>query len=138
MSTAQEPRQPRAFDAADPASLRSRSRRRSRKPPQPTPRHRGRRTAHHPPDARRSGPPRLRWGSLLVSALAGAAALGARAWFARLVSAALLREDWMGWFTLALLLVAGCRRADAAAARVDRLLAPEPAEPHSAPSIQAP
>ncbi len=48
----------------------------------------------------------LRWGTLLLSALAGAAALGAAAWFARLVSAALVREDWIGWTTLVLLLVA--------------------------------
>jgi putative membrane protein len=45
----------------------------------------------------------LRWGTLLVASLAGAALLGAGAWFARLVSAALLREDWLGWITLALL-----------------------------------
>ena len=45
----------------------------------------------------------LRWGTLLVSALAGAALLGAGAWFARLVSAALVRDDWLGWTTLALL-----------------------------------
>ena len=32
--------------------------------------------------------------------------LGAGAWFARLVSAALVREDWLGWTTLVLLLVA--------------------------------
>ncbi|MBO0741675.1 MAG: TIGR01620 family protein [Hyphomicrobiaceae bacterium] len=49
----------------------------------------------------------LRWGAVLISALAGAAALGASAWFARLVAAALVREDWIGWTTLALLLAAG-------------------------------
>ncbi len=48
----------------------------------------------------------LRWGSILVFALAGAAALGIAAWFARLVSAALIRDDWIGWSTLALLLIA--------------------------------
>ncbi|KAB2910512.1 MAG: TIGR01620 family protein [Hyphomicrobiaceae bacterium] len=48
----------------------------------------------------------LRWGSILVFALAGAAALGIAAWFARLVSAALVRDDWIGWSALALLLVA--------------------------------
>jgi len=48
----------------------------------------------------------LRWGTLLVSALAGAAMLGIAAWFARLVSAALVREDWLGWTTLGLLLLA--------------------------------
>jgi putative membrane protein len=48
----------------------------------------------------------LRWGMILASALAGAALLGICAWFARLVSAALVREDWVGWTALALLLVA--------------------------------
>jgi putative membrane protein len=48
----------------------------------------------------------LRWGTVLLSALAGAALLGIGAWFARLVSAALVREDWVGWTALALLLVA--------------------------------
>ena len=37
----------------------------------------------------------LRWGAVLVSALAGAAALSAGASFARLVSVALMRKDWV-------------------------------------------
>jgi putative membrane protein len=49
----------------------------------------------------------LHWGSLLIAALSAAALLGAGAWFARLVSAALLRDDWLGWTTLALLGMAG-------------------------------
>lgn len=48
----------------------------------------------------------LRWGMLLASALAGAACLGLAAWFARFVSAALARDDWVGTATLALLLIA--------------------------------
>jgi putative membrane protein len=48
----------------------------------------------------------LRWGRVLITALAGAALLGASASFARLVSAALAREDWVGWSTLSLLLIA--------------------------------
>jgi putative membrane protein len=48
----------------------------------------------------------LHWGKLLFAALAGAALLGACASFARLVSAAVAREDWVGWTTLSLLLVA--------------------------------
>jgi len=48
----------------------------------------------------------LRWGALLVSALAGAAVLSLVAWLARFVSAALARDDWIGSATLALLLVA--------------------------------
>jgi putative membrane protein len=57
-----------------------------------------------------AGPPLeergLHWGKLLFAALTGAALLGACASFARLVSAALAREDWVGWTTLSLLLVA--------------------------------
>ena len=48
----------------------------------------------------------LRWGALLVSALAGAAVLSLVAWLVRFVSAALAREDWIGSATLALLLIA--------------------------------
>ena len=48
----------------------------------------------------------LRWGALLLTALAGAASLGLAAWFARFVSAALARDDWVGTATLALLLIA--------------------------------
>ena len=48
----------------------------------------------------------LKWGKVLVGALTGAALLGAGAGFARLIAAALLREDWIGWTALALLLIA--------------------------------
>src|SRR5262245_44056755 len=48
----------------------------------------------------------LRWGAVLVTALAGAATLSLVAWLARFVSAALARDDWIGWATLALLLTA--------------------------------
>jgi putative membrane protein len=48
----------------------------------------------------------LRWGAVLVAALAGAASLALVAWFARFVSAALARDDWIGSATLALLLLA--------------------------------
>ena len=106
MSVASEPRKPRAFDSDDPsiveepvaaAELEAAA-------------------AEAAPTADDSGLARptladlgqrgLRWGTLLLSALAGAAVLGAAAWFARLVSAALVREDWVGWTTLVLLLVA--------------------------------
>ena len=40
-----------------------------------------------------------------LAALAGAAALGLAAWFARFVSAALARDDWVGTTTLVLLLL---------------------------------
>ncbi len=47
-----------------------------------------------------------RWGALFFSAVAGAAALGAVAWLMRLLAAALARDDWLGWGTLSLLLIA--------------------------------
>ena len=49
----------------------------------------------------------LKWGKVLMAALAGAALLGAGASFARLISTALVREDWIGRSTLGLLLMAG-------------------------------
>lgn len=48
----------------------------------------------------------LRWGTVLVTSLAGAAVLSLGAWLARFVSAALARDDWLGWATLVLLLTA--------------------------------
>ena len=47
-----------------------------------------------------------RWGALLLSAVASAAALGATAGLLRLMAAALARDDWLGWTTLVLLLIA--------------------------------
>ena len=47
------------------------------------------------------------WGSILLSALTGLAMLGIGAWFARLVSAALARDDIVGWTAYGLLIVAG-------------------------------
>jgi putative membrane protein len=105
MSAQTQPRPPRAFDPSDPAIVE-----------EPAPLDdanvdaAGDAAAAAPPVARPTladlGQKGLRWGTLLVSTLAGAAALGAAAWFARLVSAALVREDWIGWATLVLLLVA--------------------------------
>jgi putative membrane protein len=59
-----------------------------------------------PPTLGELGERGLRWGKLLFGALTGAALLAACASFARLVSTALAREDWIGWTTLALLLIA--------------------------------
>jgi putative membrane protein len=39
----------------------------------------------------------VRWGVILVSTTAGLATLAAGAWYARFVSVALAREDWVGW-----------------------------------------
>ena len=49
----------------------------------------------------------IRWGALLLSALAALATLAAGVWFARFVSVALAREDWVGWLALGLLALAG-------------------------------
>lgn len=46
------------------------------------------------------------WGSILMSALGGLFMLGLGAWFARLVSAALARDDIVGWTAYGLLIVA--------------------------------
>jgi putative membrane protein len=95
-------RKPRVFEPDDPAIV-----------AEPAPSEQPNGTERPPPElplARptlaQMGERGLRWGVLLASALAGAACLGAAAWFARLVSAALLRDDWWGWTVLALLLVA--------------------------------
>ena len=67
-------------------------------------------TADAPPLARPTlsdlGARGLRWGLVLFSALTGAALLGAAAWFGRLVSAALVRDDWLGWTTFVLMTIA--------------------------------
>jgi putative membrane protein len=100
-----EPRKPRVFDPADPAIVEETPPRAEAdlgvSPPseadaQPTVR----------PTLADLGQRGLKWGTILAAALAGAAFLGLCAWFARLVSAALERQDWVGTLTLALLLVA--------------------------------
>jgi putative membrane protein len=105
MNAPSEPRRPQAFDPDDPAVI-----------VEPEPEDAGVLPPGSQPDA--SGPAvarptladlgqrGLRWGTVLLAALAGAGLLGVAAWFARLVSAAFVREDWMGWLTLVLLLVA--------------------------------
>jgi putative membrane protein len=105
MSATPDPRQPRAFAPDDPALVIEPA-----APAQDTP------DAGPAPAADEAAVIRptlgeigrrgLRWGALLAGALAGAATLGAAAWFARLVSAAAGRDDWIGTATLALLLIA--------------------------------
>ncbi len=51
------------------------------------------------------------WGSLLLSALTGLFFLGLGAWFARLVSAALARDDVVGWTAYVLMIVAAIAAA---------------------------
>jgi putative membrane protein len=104
MTTAAEPRQPCAFDPGDPSLVAE-----GEQEPgagvgeRALPTDAAAVTRPTLADLSRRG---LRWGAVLVSALAGAAALSAGASFARLVSVALAREDWIGWTTLALLLLA--------------------------------
>ena len=97
-----EPRQPRAFTLDDPALVTEPELETAEAIP------------GEPPDTATLARPTfsdvgrrsLRWGALLLTALAGAASLGLAAWFARFVSAALARDDWVGTATLALLLIA--------------------------------
>lgn len=105
MSAPAEPRKPQIFSVDDPSLI-------EEPPPSaaetaaaaPDPGTRGETVRPTLSDLGERG---LRWGALLVSALAGAAVLGAAAWFYRLVSAALERDDWIGWATLSLLGIAG-------------------------------
>jgi len=105
MSSPSEPRQPRVFAADDPALVVEAS-----PDAQAEGGADGARAANQPDLARPTlvelGRRGLRWGALLVAALAGAACLGLAAWFARIVSAALARDDWVGSATLALLVIA--------------------------------
>ncbi len=47
-----------------------------------------------------------RWGAILFGALATAASIAAGLWFARFVSVALARDDWVGWLVVVLIGVA--------------------------------
>jgi putative membrane protein len=49
----------------------------------------------------------IRWGALLLSALAGLVALATVLWFTRYVEVALARQDWVGWLAFALLCLVG-------------------------------
>ncbi|MGD9784143.1 MAG: YcjF family protein [Hyphomicrobiaceae bacterium] len=65
--------------------------------------------ADGPPEDRATVADRRRgigWGSLLLSSLTGLFLLGLGAWFMRLVSAALAREDWVGWTAYGLAIMA--------------------------------
>jgi putative membrane protein len=53
----------------------------------------------------------IRWGPLLAAALGGLAALAAGAWYARFVSVALARDDWVGWTAFCLLALASVAAA---------------------------
>jgi putative membrane protein len=103
MSGPDEPRKPRVFDASDPSLVVEAEPAIDAGPAaQPV-------TPHAQlarPTLADLGRRGLRWGALLAFSITGAAALGAAAWLARLISAALAREDWVGTTTLVLLLIA--------------------------------
>jgi putative membrane protein len=106
MSTTSDPRQPRVFAPDDPALIVETS-------PPDAPAEAGSDAPRAPgeadaarPTLREMGRRGLRWGTLLAAALAGAALMGLAAWLARFVSEALVREDWIGTATLALLAIA--------------------------------
>ena len=48
----------------------------------------------------------FRWGAIFLSAMAGLATLALGVWFARFVSVALARQDWVGWLAFGLLCAA--------------------------------
>ncbi|MGB4865472.1 MAG: TIGR01620 family protein [Hyphomicrobium sp.] len=47
----------------------------------------------------------VRWGSIMLSAMASLASLAAGLWFTRFVSVALERQDWVGWVAVGLMAV---------------------------------
>lgn len=47
----------------------------------------------------------IRWGSILLSAMAALASLAAGLWFTRFVSVALERQDWVGWVAFGLMMI---------------------------------
>jgi putative membrane protein len=105
MTQPSQTRRPRAFAPDDPAFVLA---------PEP---HVVPTTAHGSPDddqsSARAGRPSpggltrgARWGALLVSALLALASLAATITFARFVSVALVRDDWVGWTALTLLALA--------------------------------
>lgn len=109
MSNASEPRKPRVFRADDPSLTAA--------APEPAPPG-GARTAD-PSDTPPAGPPPIarptladlqggiRWGAILMSGIFALAMLAAGLWFARFVSVALARDDWIGWTATALLALVG-------------------------------
>jgi len=110
MTSDTDNRRPRAFDPTDPAlrtapevespaaeAPTSSRARRGRQAPKPTS---VRPTAGH---LKRG----IRWGSMLLSGIAGLIALATTLWFTRYVEIALARQDWVGWIAFALLCLVG-------------------------------
>jgi len=110
MTSGTDNRRPRAFDPADPAlrtapdaespateAPTSSRTRRGRQAAQPT-------SARPTADHLKRG---IRWGSMLLSGIAGLIALATTLWFTRYVEIALARQDWVGWIAFALLCIVG-------------------------------
>lgn len=104
MSEAGPPRKPAVFDADDPAVRETAPR--VELPPA------GASAAKAGPAATRPGLYRpslaearrgIRWGMLLLSAMAALTSLAATMWFARFVADVLARNDWIGWLAAGLL-----------------------------------
>jgi putative membrane protein len=105
MTASGNPRKPRAFRPHDPSLALVEA------GPDPTAAPEARAA---PPQEEKAGLPTsadisrgVRWGTIVASALAALAALAVAAWYARFVSVALAREDWVGWTAFCLLALAG-------------------------------
>ncbi len=99
MSDQAPPRKPLLFEPDDPAIIDVPSRRQSpidAAVPASAP------AAATRPD----GAARFGWGAMLFSALGGLAAIAAGIWFARFVSVAFGRDDWIGWAAIGLSAIA--------------------------------
>ncbi len=100
MSDQAPPRKPLLFEPDDPAIIDVPSRRQSPIDAAVP--------ASAPAAATRSdGAARFGWGAMLFSALGGLAAIAAGIWFARFVSVAFGRDDWIGWAAIGLSAIAG-------------------------------
>lgn len=110
MTSGTDNRRPRAFDPADPAlraapeaepaaadATTSSRARRGRQAPKRT-------SARPTADHIKRG---IRWGTMLLSGIAGLIALATTLWFTRYVEIALARQDWVGWIAFALLCLVG-------------------------------
>ncbi len=100
MSDQTPPRKPHLFEPDDPAIVEG-----------PTERERSIEVTPLPAAATMSRPSGVAqgfgWGATLFSALGGLAAIAAGIWFARFVSVAFGRDDWIGWTAIGLSAIAG-------------------------------
>ncbi|MGH6817045.1 MAG: TIGR01620 family protein [Hyphomicrobiaceae bacterium] len=97
MTASDPPRKPRIFRADDQALVYADAE---------TPPANAEASAAAPGETLLPQPRGLRWGALLLSAVAGLAMLSFGLWLAGFVTASLLRDDWIGWTALTLLVLA--------------------------------